>query len=342
MSNEEQKNSLLSSRYSNPVTEWELTKSKRNKILTKSIILIVIDLLLSITLNILECIYLKNESTKIRLYIEIIILSVLYIAIIILLFLCNYILSFISLISFAIIGGLYFIYKLYLQIKIIYNGNKDSSEQTEYNPSFYANYFDMIQLTVYFLILIIRIFCFYFLVTFKDSVEKLDEINKLYDHENFIEKLASKNSDRDSNENKFNNSDRWTVTKVVERRTGDSQGENENKENIDVKEIIEENESKENIELKENAKDNDEEDKKEEDNDEEDKKEEDKKDDKEEEDKEEIEDYKDNIIEKEIKENEEEKEQNIKDNENIEIKENKENENKENIEDKENNEDDSI
>ena len=100
----------------------------------------------------------------------------------------------VSIILYGIFGLVYFIYKFINLLNEITTDQKENFKEEFYEEK------DLIFFSLNLITFIIRIITEIYLKNYIDNLSKIDELNRLFEHEKFIEDLG----------NKIDNGNRWT------------------------------------------------------------------------------------------------------------------------------------
>ena len=184
----------IASQVSNPIPEDVMIKKEIRKILIISLFLFLIDMILCNIINIGLIHYVKNNKKNLfffEIYFVLIYIFVIYI----LLLIKKTIIALISIILYGIFGIVYFIYKFIYLLNEITTDHKENFKENFYEEK------DLIFFSINLLTLIIRIVIEIYLKNLIDNLSKIDELNRLFEHEKFIEDLGNKID---------NGNNRWT------------------------------------------------------------------------------------------------------------------------------------
>lgn len=185
----------IASQVSNPIPEDTLIKKEIRKILIISLFLFLIDMILCNIINIGLIHYVLISKKKNLFFFEIYFVLIYLFIIYILLLVKKTIIALISIILYGIFGVVYFIYKF------IYLLNEITTDQkVNFKENFYEEN-DIIFFSINLLTFILRIIIEIYLKNFIDNLSKIDELNRLFEHEKFIEDLGNKID---------NGNNRWT------------------------------------------------------------------------------------------------------------------------------------
>jgi len=201
----------IASQVSNPIPEDILIKKEIKKTLTISFFLLLSDMIICNIINIGLIYYSLIVSKKNQFRFEFFFVLFFIIFVYILFLIKSTIISLISVILYSFFGLIYFIYKLVYLLNIITSDDRINFKEEFYEKS------DLIFLFLNLVTLILRIFIVLYLKNFIDNLYKIDELNRLLEHEKFIEDLGDKidngNNNRWSYDQYENNDENEAVLK---------------------------------------------------------------------------------------------------------------------------------
>jgi hypothetical protein len=184
----------IASQVSNPIPEDVMIKVEIRKILIILLFLFLSDMILCTIVNICLIHYVKINDKKKIYYFEIYFVLIYIILIYVLLLVRKTFLALISVFLYGIFGFIYFIYKFICLLQEITTDQKENFKEEFYEEK------DIIFFSLNLFTFIIRIIIVLYIKNYIDSLSKIDELNRLFEHEKFIEDLG----------NKIDNENRWT------------------------------------------------------------------------------------------------------------------------------------
>ena len=184
----------IASQVSNPIPEDVMIKVEIRKILIILLFLFLSDMILCTIVNICLIHYVKINDKKKIYYFEIYFVLIYIILNYVLLLVRKTFLALISVFLYGIFGFIYFIYKFICLLQEITTDQKENFKEEFYEEK------DIIFFSLNLFTFIIRIIIVLYIKNYIDSLSKIDELNRLFEHEKFIEDLG----------NKIDNENRWT------------------------------------------------------------------------------------------------------------------------------------
>ena len=184
----------IASQVSNPIPEDVMIKVEIRKILIILLFLFLSDMILCTIVNICLIHYVKINDKKKIYYFEIYFVLIYIILNYVLLLVRKTFLALISVFLYGIFGFIYFIYKFIYLLQEITTDQKENFKEEFYEEK------DIIFFSLNLFTFIIRIIIVLYIKNYIDSLSKIDELNRLFEHEKFIEDLG----------NKIDNENRWT------------------------------------------------------------------------------------------------------------------------------------
>jgi hypothetical protein len=184
----------IASQVSNPIPEDVMIKVEIRKILIISLFLFLSDMIICNIINICLIHYVIVSNKKKTYYFEIYFVLIYIFIIYILLLVRKTIFALVSIILYGIFGLVYFIYKFINLLNEITTDQKENFKEEFYEEK------DLIFFSLNLITFIIRIITEIYLKNYIDNLSKIDELNRLFEHEKFIEDLG----------NKIDNGNRWT------------------------------------------------------------------------------------------------------------------------------------
>jgi hypothetical protein len=190
-------NMSVASIISNPIPDDELLTIEGDKKLNIILICIVVDLILTLLIILQEYDFLKELiKTDILLFFIKSIICILLLGLVIFLYcLHKFYIAIITRFSYLIVGIIYYISKFILKLLDLFKEDEEgtqSEDQEAEELEYEINIIDIIFLTLHLLTIIPRILAFYFCREYIEKLRKLRQIKIEEDHDNFVEKIASR------------------------------------------------------------------------------------------------------------------------------------------------------
>jgi hypothetical protein len=182
----------LASNVSNPIPEDVLMNKKVKKGFIMLLIVLLLDLVISLIFNLLNIIFLNEKTLRNKLILVFIFLFIFYIFFIIMFYIKKSNILYFLIFGFCLL--IFTIFEFYYQIKIMKNTDK-------YMKDRYINYnLDVFILISIIVSVVVRFVIIYCLKSYKLKLFKLENFQRLIEHENFVEKI----------ENRVDKSNRWS------------------------------------------------------------------------------------------------------------------------------------
>ena len=190
-------NMSVASIISNPVPDEELLIMEGDKKLNIILIYIAIDLILTLLIILQEYDFLKELiNTDILLFFIKSIVCILLLGLVIFLYcLHNFYIAIFARFSYLIIGIIYYISKFVFKLLNLFKEEEvgtQSEDQEAEELENEINIIDIIFLTLHLFTIIPRILAFYFCREYIEKLRKLRQIKIEEEHDNFVEKIASR------------------------------------------------------------------------------------------------------------------------------------------------------
>jgi hypothetical protein len=190
-------NMSVASIISNPIPDDELLTIEGDKKLNIILICIVVDLILTLLIILQEYDFLKELiKTDILLFFIKSIICILLLGLVIFLYcLHKFYIAIIARFSYLIVGIIYYISKFILKLLDLFKEDEEGTQsegQEAEELEYEINIIDIIFLTLHLLTIIPRILAFYFCRGYIEKLRKLRQIRIEEEHDNFVEKIASR------------------------------------------------------------------------------------------------------------------------------------------------------
>ena len=190
-------NMSVASIISNPIPDDELLIREGDKKLNIILICIVIDLILTLLIILQEYDFLKElVNTDILLFFIKSIICILLLGLVIFLYcLHKFYIAIFARFSYLIIGIIYYISKFVFKLVNLISKEEEGTQsegQEDEEPENEIKIIDIIFLTLHLFSIIPRILAFYFCREYIEKLRKLRQIRIEEEHDNFVEKIASR------------------------------------------------------------------------------------------------------------------------------------------------------
>ena len=190
-------NMSVASIISNPIPDDELLIREGDKKLNIILICIVVDLILTLLIILQEYDFLKElVNTDILLFFIKSIICILLLGLVIFLYcLHKFYIAIFARFSYLIVGIIYYISKFVFKLVNLISKEEEGTQsegQEDEEPENEINIIDIIFLTLHLFSIIPRILAFYFCRGYIEKLRKLRQIRIEEEHDNFVEKIASR------------------------------------------------------------------------------------------------------------------------------------------------------
>ena len=190
-------NMSVASIISNPIPDDELLIREGDKKLNIILICIVIDLILTLLIILQEYDFLKElVNTDILLFFIKSIICILLLGLVIFLYcLHKFYIAIFARFSYLIVGIIYYISKFVFKLVNLISKEEEGTQsegQEDEEPENEIKIIDIIFLTLHLFSIIPRILAFYFCREYIEKLRKLRQIKIEEEHDNFVEKIASR------------------------------------------------------------------------------------------------------------------------------------------------------
>ena len=190
-------NMSVASIISNPIPDDELLIREGDKKLNIILICIVVDLILTLLIILQEYDFLKElVNTDILLFFIKSIICILLLGLVIFLYcLHKFYIAIFARFSYLIVGIIYYISKFVFKLVNLISKEEEGTQsegQEDEEPENEIKIIDIIFLTLHLFSIIPRILAFYFCREYIEKLRKLRQIKIEEDHDNFVEKIASR------------------------------------------------------------------------------------------------------------------------------------------------------
>ena len=190
-------NMSVASIISNPIPDDELLIREGDKKLNIILICIVIDLILTLLIILQEYDFLKElVNTDILLFFIKSIICILLLGLVIFLYcLHKFYIAIFARFSYLIVGIIYYISKFVFKLVNLISKEEEGTQsegQEDEEPENEIKIIDIIFLTLHLFSIIPRILAFYFCRGYIEKLRKLRQIRIEEEHDNFVEKIASR------------------------------------------------------------------------------------------------------------------------------------------------------
>jgi hypothetical protein len=190
-------NMSVASIISNPIPDDELLIREGDKKLNIILICIVIDLILTLLIILQEYDFLKElVNTDILLFFIKSIICILLLGLVIFLYcLHKFYIAIFARFSYLIVGIIYYISKFVFKLVNLISKEEEGTQsegQEDEEPENEIKIIDIIFLTLHLFSIIPRILAFYFCREYIEKLRKLRQIRIEEEHDNFVEKIASR------------------------------------------------------------------------------------------------------------------------------------------------------
>ena len=190
-------NMSVASIISNPIPDDELLIREGDKKLNIILICIVIDLILTLLIILQEYDFLKElVNTDILLFFIKSIICILLLGLVIFLYcLHKFYIAIFARFSYLIVGIIYYISKFVFKLVNLISKEEEGTQsegQEDEEPENEINIIDIIFLILHLFSIIPRILAFYFCREYIEKLRKLRQIRIEEEHDNFVEKIASR------------------------------------------------------------------------------------------------------------------------------------------------------
>ena len=190
-------NMSVASIISNPIPDDELLIREGDKKLNIILICIVVDLILTLLIILQEYDFLKElVNTDILLFFIKSIICILLLGLVIFLYcLHKFYIAIFARFSYLIVGIIYYISKFVFKLVNLISKEEEGTQsegQEDEEPENEIKIIDIIFLTLHLFSIIPRILAFYFCREYIEKLRKLRQIRIEEEHDNFVEKIASR------------------------------------------------------------------------------------------------------------------------------------------------------
>ena len=190
-------NMSVASIISNPIPDDELLIREGDKKLNIILICIVVDLILTLLIILQEYDFLKElVNTDILLFFIKSIICILLLGLVIFLYcLHKFYIAIFARFSYLIVGIIYYISKFVFKLVNLISKEEEGTQsegQEDEEPENEIKIIDIIFLTLHLFSIIPRILAFYFCREYIEKLRKLRQIKIEEEHDNFVEKIASR------------------------------------------------------------------------------------------------------------------------------------------------------
>ena len=190
-------NMSVASIISNPIPDDELLIREGDKKLNIILICIVVDLILTLLIILQEYDFLKElVNTDILLFFIKSIICILLLGLVIFLYcLHKFYIAIFARFSYLIVGIIYYISKFVFKLVNLISKEEEGTQsegQEDEEPENEIKIIDIIFLTLHLFSIIPRILAFYFCRGYIEKLRKLRQIRIEEEHDNFVEKIASR------------------------------------------------------------------------------------------------------------------------------------------------------
>ena len=190
-------NMSVASIISNPIPDDELLIREGDKKLNIILICIVVDLILTLLIILQEYDFLKElVNTDILLFFIKSIICILLLGLVIFLYcLHKFYIAIFARFSYLIVGIIYYISKFVFKLVNLISKEEEGTQsegQEDEEPENEINIIDIIFLILHLFSIIPRILAFYFCREYIEKLRKLRQIRIEEEHDNFVEKIASR------------------------------------------------------------------------------------------------------------------------------------------------------
>jgi hypothetical protein len=190
-------NMSVASIISNPIPDDELLTIEGDKKLNIILICIVVDLILTLLIILQEYDFLKElVNTDILLFFIKSIICILLLGLVIFLYcLHKFYIAIFARFSYLIVGIIYYISKFVFKLVKLISKEEEGTQsegQEDEEPENEIKIIDIIFLTLHLFSIIPRILAFYFCREYIEKLRKLRQIRIEEEHDNFVEKIASR------------------------------------------------------------------------------------------------------------------------------------------------------
>ena len=190
-------NMSVASIISNPIPDDELLIREGDKKLNIILICIVVDLILTLLIILQEYDFLKElVNTDILLFFIKSIICILLLGLVIFLYcLHKFYIAIFARFSYLIVGIIYYISKFVFKLVKLISKEEEGTQsegQEDEEPENEIKIIDIIFLTLHLFSIIPRILAFYFCRGYIEKLRKLRQIRIEEEHDNFVEKIASR------------------------------------------------------------------------------------------------------------------------------------------------------